>query len=292
MRPINFDLDAMRSFVTGMELGSFAKAASKLARSTSAISAQLKKLEAQAGTPLFKKAGRQLELTEAGKVLLGYSRTLLSLNDEARAAVAELKLKGWVRLGLQEDFGGFLPQVLGRFVRAHPDVQVEACIARNADLLSRIEQGSLDVAVAWGGVDRAGYRETIAELPMGWIDSVQHPLAWQPADPLPLIAFEAPCPFFTEAVAALDHAGLPWRLAFTSSSLSGLVAATEAGLGLTIRTGLGLPPGTEFLPPGSYGLPPLPSIALTLHRHAASTDPLSEKLSALVLQAIRSELPA
>ncbi|MFO3663577.1 LysR family transcriptional regulator [Pseudomonas amygdali] len=70
MRPVNFDLDVMRSFVTGVELGSFAKAAQKLARSTSAISAQLKKLEAQAGSPLFKKAGRKLALTDTGEVLL------------------------------------------------------------------------------------------------------------------------------------------------------------------------------------------------------------------------------
>lgn len=294
MRPVNLDLDALRSFVTGMEVGSFAKAASKLARSTSAISAQLKKLEAQAGTPLFKKAGRQLELTEAGEVLLGYSRKLLSLNDETVAAVAELKLKGWVRLGLQEDLGGFLPQVLGRFMRAHPNVQVEACIARNADLLSRLDKGSLDLAVAWDGVDRAGYRETVAELPMSWIGSSQHPLAWHPDGqvPLPIIAFEAPCPFSALATEALDRAGLPWRLAFTSSSLSGLAAATEAGLGYTIRTRLGLQRGTELLPVGSQDLPQLPSIALTLHRPEATADPVTEKLSAIVLQAIRSELAA
>ena len=44
MRRVTFDLDVLRSFVTGMELGSFAKAADRLGRSTSAVSAQLKKL--------------------------------------------------------------------------------------------------------------------------------------------------------------------------------------------------------------------------------------------------------
>lgn len=46
------DLDALRSFVTGMECGSFAQAALRLSRSTSAVSAQLKKLESQCGTAL------------------------------------------------------------------------------------------------------------------------------------------------------------------------------------------------------------------------------------------------
>lgn len=292
MRPVSFDLDVMRTFVTGVELGSFAKAANKLSRSTSAVSAQLKKLEAQAGAPLFKKAGRKLALTDTGEVLFNYSRKLLNLNDETVAAVSELKLKGWIRLGLQEDLGGFLPKVLGRFVRAHPDVRVEARIARNADLLARIDNGSLDLAVAWAGLDCTGQVETVAELPMRWIGTSQYPLHWSPEDdvPLPIIAFDAPCPFFTTATEALDRAGMPWCISFTSSSLSGLSAATEAGLGYSIRTGLGLQQGTELLPEGAFGLPTLPSIALTLHRREAAPEPLTGRLSAIVLDAIRSEL--
>ncbi|TVT85187.1 LysR substrate-binding domain-containing protein [Pseudomonas sp. H3(2019)] len=292
MRPVNFDLDAMRSFVTGVELGSFAKAAQKLARSTSAISAQLKKLEAQVGSALFKKAGRGLALTDTGEVLLNYSRRLLSLNDETITAVSELKLKGWVRLGLQEDFSSFLPTVLGRFARAHPDVRVEARIARNADLLSRIENGSLDLAVVWGDVPDVGYRERVAELQMEWIGSSHQYLDWriESGAPLPIIAFDTPCPFHSVATAALNREGIPWLLSFTSSSLNGLSAATEAGLGYTIRTALGLQSGTELLAAGDRGLPPLPSISLTLHRREANPDPLTERLSKIVIQAIRSEI--
>ncbi|MDQ9479786.1 LysR family transcriptional regulator, partial [Serratia marcescens] len=114
MRRITFDLEDLRSFVTGVELGSFAKAAERLGRSTSAVSAHLKKLEQQVGAPILRKAGRGMVMTEAGETLLGYARRLLELNDEAAAAVRGLDLQGTVRLGLQEDFGEtFLPQVLG-----------------------------------------------------------------------------------------------------------------------------------------------------------------------------------
>ncbi len=127
MRRMVFDLDVLRTFATGMELGNFAKAADRLARSTSAVSAQLKKLEEQAGTPIFRKAGRGLALTEAGETMLAYARRLLDLNDEAAVAVQNVELEGWVRLGLQEDFGeNLLPDVLGRFARAHPKVRIEA----------------------------------------------------------------------------------------------------------------------------------------------------------------------
>ena len=74
MARINFDLDVLRSFVTGIELGSFAQAADRLGRSTSAISAQLKKLEEQAGAPVLRKSGRGLVLTPAGEALLAYAR--------------------------------------------------------------------------------------------------------------------------------------------------------------------------------------------------------------------------
>lgn len=150
MSRVTFDLDVMRSFATGIELGSFAKAADRLGRSTSAVSAQLKKLEEQAGTPLLRKSGRGMALTEAGEALLGYARRLLELNDEAVSAVRGIQLEGRVRLGLQEDFGeSVLPEVLGRFKRAHPKLRVEVHITRNTVLLQSLNAGRLDLALAW-----------------------------------------------------------------------------------------------------------------------------------------------
>jgi len=94
MGRITFDLEDLRSYVTGIELGSFAKAAERLGRSTSAVSAHLKKLEQQAGAPILRKVGRGMVMTEAGETLLGYARRLLELNDEAAAAV-----RGWICRG-------------------------------------------------------------------------------------------------------------------------------------------------------------------------------------------------
>jgi len=127
---ITFDLDVMRTFVTGIELGNFAKAADRLGRSTSAVSAQLKKLEEQVGSPILRKSGRGMLPTAAGETLLAYGRRLLELNDEAAAAVRGVDLEGWIRLGIPEDFGErILTDVLGRFARAHPRVRIEARIA-------------------------------------------------------------------------------------------------------------------------------------------------------------------
>lgn len=131
-----FDLDVLRTLVAGIELGSFAKAADRVGRSTAAVSAQLKKLEQQAGSPVLRKSGRGMALTPAGEVLLGYARRLLELNDEAQRVLRGAELQGEVRLGLQQDFGeGLLARVLAGFARAHPQVRVEAQLARNTELL-------------------------------------------------------------------------------------------------------------------------------------------------------------
>ena len=115
------DLDALRSFVTGMECGSFAQAALRLSRSTSAVSSQLKKLESQCGAALVTKQGRHLVLTAEGEKLMSYARRLLALNDETLRALQGERLTGEIHLGMQEDFGeSLMPGILGQFKRHHP----------------------------------------------------------------------------------------------------------------------------------------------------------------------------
>ncbi|TAU49977.1 LysR family transcriptional regulator [Rhizobium ruizarguesonis] len=293
MRRTIFDLDVLRTFSTGMELGNFAKAAERLGRSTSAVSAQLKKLEEQAGTPIFRKVGRGLALTDAGETMLGYARRLLELNDEAAAAVHSVELEGWVRLGLQEDFGEtLLPDVLGRFARAHPKVRIEARVVRNAELLERVTSGKLDLALAWSDGTLTAHCERIGEVPMRWIGPSEGPPGWQAAsgEPMPLASLEAPCLLRSAATKALDEAGISWRLAFVSPSLGGLWAATAAGLGLTIRTPIGLPAKVRPLAPGTIGLPDLPKLGLVLHRAEAEPQPAAARLAELVLQSVHGAL--
>src|ERR1700754_2898001 len=207
MRKIIFDLDVLRSFVTGMDLGSFAKAADRLGRSTSAVSAQLKKLEEQAGTPIFRKAGRGLALTEAGETMLAYARRLLDLNDEAATAIHGADLEGGVRLGLQEDFGEtLLPEVLGRFARAHPKVRLAARVVRNAELIERVTSGKLGLALAWSDGFRTAHTDRIAEVPMCWVGPAHGAAQWHAgsSEPLPLASLEAPCLLRSIATKMLD----------------------------------------------------------------------------------------
>jgi DNA-binding transcriptional LysR family regulator len=293
MSRVVFDLDVLRSFVAGIELGSFAKAAGRVGRSTSAVSAQIKKLEEQAGTPILRKAGRGLALTEAGETMLAYARRLLDLNDEAAAAVQGVELEGWVRLGLQEDFGErLLPEVLGRFARAHPKVRIEARVVRNAELIERVTSGRLDLALAWSDGMRTAHCDRIGEVPMCWVGPASQRVEWDVAsrEPMPLVTLDMPCLLRSAATAALDHAGIAWRVAFISPSLGGLWAATAAGLGITIRTPLDLPDKVKPMSSDEAGLPLLPKLDLVLHRAEAEQSPATKKLAAIVLQAVRRSL--
>ena len=285
MSRIHLDLDVLRSFVTGIELGSFAKASSRLNRSTSAVSAQLKKLEEQAGTPLLRKAGRGMALTEAGEVMLGYARRLLELNDEAVSAVRGVQLDGRVRLGLQEDFGeSVLPEVLGRFKRAHPKLRVEVHIARNSVLMESLEAGRLDLALSWEADARLPHRQHIEILPTRWIDAATGQLPYEPGEPVPLVVLDAPCLMRTAAIRALDQAGLAWRIAFTSASLAGTWAAVKAGLGISVRTPLGVPADLRVLDATEAALPALPQLGLALYRSEADSTPAVARLAELILQ--------
>lgn len=243
MRRPTFDLDVLRTFVTGVEFNSFAKAADRLNRSTSAVSAQLKKLEEQIGTPVLSKSGRGLVLTPVGETLLSHARRLLELNDSIFQTLHESQTAATVRLGLQEDFGEhFLSDILRRYVKMYPKVSLEVRIARNTELLALIDSGGLDLALSWDTGHMSPYATRLGETQMHWIGPRDtQPLNCSVDSPLPLIMFDAPCVLRSAATQALDEARIPWRIALTSPSVGGIWAAVAAGLGLTLRTRIGLP---------------------------------------------------
>lgn len=158
---------SLRNFVTGVELGSFALAVERWRRSTSAVNAQLKKLERRCGAGLLQKDGRHLRLSDQGELMMGYARRLLAANDEALQAVGGIQVAGEVHFVMQEDFGEtLLPDILGQFSRAFPGVQISARIARNGELLQAIAQRQLDLALSWLDEETMPAIPALAQLPL------------------------------------------------------------------------------------------------------------------------------
>ncbi|MGH8464338.1 MAG: LysR substrate-binding domain-containing protein, partial [Pseudomonas sp.] len=96
--------------------------------------------------------------------------------------------------------------------------------------------------------------------------------------PLPLILFDAPCVLRSAATQALDAANIAWRIALTSPSVGGIWAAVAAGLGLTLRTRIGLPSHLTVV----SGLPPVPSLGYVLHSNGNNPTPATQHLVALI----------
>jgi DNA-binding transcriptional LysR family regulator len=264
MRP-TFDIDALRAIVAGTELGSFARAAVQLGRSQSAVSMQLKRLEEQAGRPLFRRDGRGLVPTEAGDALLTYARRIIELHDEAAATLGSTAAVPSVRIGLPQDFfEDVMPEAITCFTRQRPGVHVEVRAGRNYALEDEVNAGHLDVALAFYRHGRAAPGELLTSLPMFWFAGKSLPKSAASAPGgIPLVLFDHPCLFRQSALHALDGQRLPWRLALTTPSLPGVWGALRFGHGISVRTAHRVPAEIRDIGP-EFRLPRLPPIDLRI----------------------------
>ena len=285
----NLDMDALRTLAAILRLGSLARAAERVNRSQSAVSQQMRKLEAQLGQPVFRKQGRRVVLTEAGDRVHAYALRILALNDEAVHAVHGASIGGTVRFGLPGDFAeSWLPAALGQFKKAYPTVRVDVAVERNSVLLEKLDRGELDLVLAMGHARRAD-AERLATLPMTWVGAADAGKRLRSGEIIDLALYHPPC-FFREAgTRALDQAGMAWRPAFVTSSLQSLWAGVAAGLGITLRTSAGIPPQLKRLD-GRYGLPPLPRIDVCLHAGGDPTSPALKQLRRTVTEHALMEL--
>jgi DNA-binding transcriptional LysR family regulator len=260
---IQLDPDVLRTFVAIVDGGGFTQAAKQVHRTQSAVSMQVRRLEESLDQVLFERDGRGVRLAPDGEALLGYARRLLKLHDEAVAALTRPDLSGLVRIGTPDDYvDRFLPEILARFARAFPRVQVEVNCEPSVNLWRMLAEERLDLALI---TCRPGMEsgEVLRREPVVWAAAERH-LAYE-QEPLPLALFQSGCAFREWALASLNQLGRPYRIAYTSASISGILAAVTAGLAVTVLSRSVLPAGVRPLG-AQEGLPPLPSATITLHR--------------------------
>lgn len=256
------DLDALRTFVLACDLGGFARAADRRDLTASAVSVQMKRLQAQIGTKLFRKRGRGVALTETGELVLAHARRLLAAEGDLLDSVRASTASGSLRLGFSQDFvDSLLPGVLARASELFPRIRFEVEIDGHSRLSEAVVAGRLDLALSLGLVGGP------AALPLGEVDLlwIAGPdFTWRGDEQLPLVVLGPGCAMRARAVEALEAGGIDTRVAATSPSLSGLWATTIAGLGVTIRTRIGLPPGL-LADRHLLGLPALGPVPVVLH---------------------------
>ncbi|MGF6230748.1 DNA-binding transcriptional LysR family regulator [Inquilinus ginsengisoli] len=268
------DPDLLRAFVAVADHGSFTRGAAALNRTQSAVSMQIQRLEGAVGAAVLDRSRRGLRLTPAGEVLLGYARRILSVSAEAMGRLRDLQVEGVVRLGVMEDYGTRLvPPLLAGFAAAHPRIQVEMVTGLTTPMLPRLGE-RFDLVLAMHAAGDGGGTFLRREQAV-W--AAGRDVAVEERTPLPLALYPQGCLFRAWAMASLDAAGQPWRLAFVSHSLAAVTAIAAQGLAVTVvKAGL-LPPELRRLSDRD-GLPPLPEADIRLHR-APGLAPAGELLA-------------
>jgi DNA-binding transcriptional LysR family regulator len=260
-----FDTELLKSFLAVAESGGFTRAAARLNSTQSTVSAQIQRLESDAGHPLFVRSTRSVNLTPAGEVLLGYARTILRLNEDARLHLSGKRRGGRLRVGAGEDLAGWLPKILKGFSRQYPDVRIEVEIGIGMDLFRMMETRALDLAIGGVCVDQVGSR-TLFKEPLVWAFASEG----QVPDPLPLAFFPEPCPYREAALRTLAATQRNWHIACTSSSLAGVRAIAMAGIAVTPLPMHAMAPGLRAVAPKT-GLPALPKVDFVLEINQAET---------------------
>jgi DNA-binding transcriptional LysR family regulator len=249
------DTDQLRSFVAIIDTGSFTRAAERVNKTQSAVSMQIRRLEEMLGRPLFLKQGRGVRLSEEGEKLVDYARQMLQLEAAAFASVSNKALAGRVRLGIPDDYAdSFLPEILKRFMRRHPLVEMSVVCEGSQILAERVSAREVDMAVVTfcGALTGA---EILREEPLRWV--VGSASCVHESRPMPLALSGPTCAWRRAATDALHEAGIPWRLLLASSSQAALAPIVRAGLAATVFPECALGPGMRLLGP-EHGLPELP----------------------------------
>ncbi len=256
----SLDLDLLRTFVAVVDAGGFTRAGSRVHRTQSTVSQQIRKLEEDLGHRLLDRVGGQITPTEEGEVLIGYARRLLAISAEARSALVDPSRGSVVRLGVPEDFAGrMLTDLLSGFARAYPHIRLDTTSGWSVALHRALQADDLDLSLVKRDIDGS---PSLAHWPerLTWVAGRT---ADTNLDPLPLALFPQGCIYRSRAVEAVEQTGRRWRVAFVGQGLAGVQAAIASGIGIGLLTEatvqsdhrrLGAKDGFPAVPPSELAL--------------------------------------
>ncbi|MHB1652087.1 MAG: selenium metabolism-associated LysR family transcriptional regulator [Desulfitobacteriaceae bacterium] len=223
---------------------SYSKAAAELYLSQPTVSVHLQKLEQELGMELFEQLGRNIFLTDAGRMLFSYTQKIFALAEEAERALEELQglHKGRIRLGASTTPGiYYLPHLLGQFKEDYPGIELILDVANTLEIEKKILANHLDIGVV-GRPSREGdlISETFRTDRLVMILSPQHPLLQQEKITLEDIArqrfiLREPGSSTRQVIEeAFAREGIHLRVAMEYGSTDGIKYAVAANLGISV----------------------------------------------------------
>jgi len=223
---MDLDIDCLRSFIAVSELNSFSKAAVRRHRVQSAISWQIKKLEQQLGTSLFKRHSKGVSLTCAGKRFLKRARDIVEMNEIAIKELSEPATEQKVTIGTSDTFlASFVPSLLNNSCRKSlPNLSIEVISGYSDQVWRSYSAGEIDIALTQNCPETISSRFLMSS-PMIWIAPKEH--IYQESEQLKIACYTAGCSDRSMIISALDNLGLDYEVAFSASTLAGVLSAVE-----------------------------------------------------------------
>ena len=184
------DLRTLKYFTVVAEELNITHAAERLCMSQPPLSNQMKALEEELGVKLFIRGKRQLQLTDAGRLLLLRATQILDMTDKAQHEVMSLEggMSGTINLGIVEGRAPFLiARWISGFKEEFPKVKYSMWNGSSDDVLDRLRQGLVDLAVIAAPYDTEHLEGiTVGRGPWVAIMSRTNELAQIPGDEIPL----------------------------------------------------------------------------------------------------------
>lgn len=279
------ELHLVRTFVAILEAGSFSGAAASLGLSQPTVSQHVRRLEQLTGERLFQRDTHSVALTPNGAVLERFAREMVALENQAKAYYAGATEQTRIRLGISEDLAlTQLPRILRRLTTEHSDLQIDLIIGLTSMLYPKLDGGHLDLVLA---KRRAGDERGIVvrRERLVWVSHVDFQL--EGGSRIPLVIYPTGSITTRAAVTALEGAGLPWRMACSAETLTGIYAGLEAGLGISAQSPMlvDAAPGRLRVVDRAFGLPELESIEFVLLGRSRLLTGMIERVSQLILEA-------
>ncbi|WP_284907560.1 LysR family transcriptional regulator [Bacillus sp. lyk4-R2A-2] len=135
-------------FLTVVECGSFTKAGEKLGLTQSGVSHNIAKLESELGVVLLRRNRNGLSLTDAGERVMPHIRQIIhhaSLLEQEAALIQGIEV-GSIKIGTFSSFSSkMLPQLIHRFTKGYPNIQVELYEGGYEEIEEWIASGTVDV---------------------------------------------------------------------------------------------------------------------------------------------------
>lgn len=242
------ELRHLRYFVAVAEELSFTRAAEHLGIKQPPLSMQIRHLEKELGTPLFRRLARRVELTGAGKLLLEQARNILAHVESTKTDVKR-RARGetgqiWIGTAGATYFEPLVTCITREFCAAYPNVIIYAEESSTLMLIAEVHSGKLDAAFVWSPIAE---RDDLAIVPV--IDQnfvimlpARHNLNRLPSVPFAALAKER---FFLFArrmnfvtydfvIAACHRAGFQPHLGRELPHVFATFPVVAAGLGISI----------------------------------------------------------